>query len=290
MEDNPQASILIVDDRAANRSALEAVLEPLGHRLVQARSGDEALKHLLSEDFALILMDVSMPGLDGFQTVALIKQRPATASVPIMFMSAIARELHFIEQGFLYGAVDYITKPFDPAILARQGVGAGDAASAGRAPAQAARAALAQPVRAAPPTVRARGGRARERAQGSVPGHDLPRAARAGEPDSGLGQPAARRHARRRQRARGARDHRSQRRDPGAARRRSGRRVAHDARQAASRARADQPRCAGAAGGAGGAARRRPQGGDARGDHPAGRGSRPPSATASASYRCSATC
>src|SRR3954453_16309097 len=105
MEDNAQPSILIVDDRPANLLALEAVLEPLGHRLVRARSGDEALKYLMKEDFALILMDVSMPELDGFQTVALIKQPPATANVPVLFMSAVARELHFIEQGFLYGAV-----------------------------------------------------------------------------------------------------------------------------------------------------------------------------------------
>ncbi len=105
MEGNAQtASILLVDDRPANLLALEAVLEPLGPRLVKARSGDEALKRLMQDDFALILMDVSMPGLDGFQTVALIKQRPATASVPVMFMSAVARELHFVEQGFLYGA------------------------------------------------------------------------------------------------------------------------------------------------------------------------------------------
>jgi signal transduction histidine kinase len=118
MEENPQpASILLVDDRPANLMALEAVLEPLGHRLVKARSGDEALKYLMKEDFALILMDVSMPGLDGFQTVAMIKQRPSTANVPVIFVSAVARELHYIEQGFLYSAIDYVTKPFDPTIL-----------------------------------------------------------------------------------------------------------------------------------------------------------------------------
>jgi len=118
MEENPQpASILLVDDRPANLLALEAVLEPLGHRLVEARSGDEALKHLMKQDFALILMDVSMPDLDGFQTVALIKQRRATANIPVLFISAVARDLHYIEQGFLYGAVDYITKPYDPVIL-----------------------------------------------------------------------------------------------------------------------------------------------------------------------------
>src|SRR3979411_2367558 len=70
-----QASILLVDDRPANILALEAVLKPLGHTLVPAYSGEEALRHLLETEFALILMDVQMPGLDGYQTVALIKQR-----------------------------------------------------------------------------------------------------------------------------------------------------------------------------------------------------------------------
>src|SRR3954451_2134046 len=99
------ASILLVDDQPANLLAREGVPEPLGHRLVTARSGDEALKYLMTDDFALILMDVSMPDLDGFQTVALIKQRPSTANVPVVFLSAIANELHFVEEGLRYGAV-----------------------------------------------------------------------------------------------------------------------------------------------------------------------------------------
>jgi signal transduction histidine kinase len=108
---------LLVDDQPANLLALEGVLAPLGHRLVRARSGDEALKYLMTDDFALILMDVSMPELDGFQTVALIKQRPATANVPVVFISALANELQLAEQGLRYGAVDYITKPFEPDVL-----------------------------------------------------------------------------------------------------------------------------------------------------------------------------
>src|SRR6266852_6147540 len=81
-----EASILLVDDRPAHLLALEAVLKPLGHRLVPAHSGEEALKHLLEEEFAVILMDVQMPGLDGYQTVALIKQRERCRQVPDLFL------------------------------------------------------------------------------------------------------------------------------------------------------------------------------------------------------------
>ena len=112
-----RASILLVDDIPANLLALEAVLEPLGHRLVRARSGDEALRHMMGEEFALVLMDVQMPEMDGFQTVALIKQRPKTLRIPIIFITAIAKEAKDISTGYEYGAVDYITKPFDAEIL-----------------------------------------------------------------------------------------------------------------------------------------------------------------------------
>ena len=112
-----RASILLVDDIPANLLALEGVLDPLGHRLVKARSGEEALRHLMYEDFALVLMDVQMPEMDGFQTVALIKQRPKTIRIPIIFITAIAKEARHISAGYEYGAVDYITKPFDAEIL-----------------------------------------------------------------------------------------------------------------------------------------------------------------------------
>src|SRR5881409_2705488 len=97
-----QASILLVDDNAANLLAMEGVLEPLGHRLVKARSGNEALKCLLQEEFALILMDVRMPDMDGFQTVALIKQRPRMVDIPVIFVSALARETEDIARGYQY--------------------------------------------------------------------------------------------------------------------------------------------------------------------------------------------
>ncbi len=112
-----QASILLVDDRPANLLALEAVLKPLGHRLVPAHSGEDALKHLLEEEFAVILMDVQMPGLDGYQTVALIKKRERCRQVPILFITAINKAPEHVMKGYTYGAVDYILKPVEPFVL-----------------------------------------------------------------------------------------------------------------------------------------------------------------------------
>jgi PAS domain S-box-containing protein len=117
MSDAPQVSILLVDDHPENVLALEAVLEPLGHRLVTATSGEQALRHLLREDFALILLDVQMPKLDGFETAELIKQRERTRDVPIIFLTAISKERGHVFRGYDTGAVDYVFKPFDPAIL-----------------------------------------------------------------------------------------------------------------------------------------------------------------------------
>ena len=111
------ASILLVDDRAANLLALEAILQPLGHRLVRAASGEEALKCLLAEDFALILLDVQMPGLDGFETAEIIKRRARTSHIPIIFITAISRDAQHVFKGYSSGAVDYLTKPFAPEIL-----------------------------------------------------------------------------------------------------------------------------------------------------------------------------
>jgi two-component system sensor histidine kinase/response regulator len=110
-------NILLVDDRPDNLVALEAVLEPLGHRLVRATSGEDALKHLLAEDFSVILLDVQMPGMDGFQTAKQIKQRERTRDVPIIFLTAISREPGHALRGYSTGAVDYIAKPFDPDAL-----------------------------------------------------------------------------------------------------------------------------------------------------------------------------
>ncbi len=107
----------MVDDHSSNLLALEAILEPLGQELVKATSGEEALKFLLQRDFAVILMDVQMPGLDGFQTAALIKQRERTRTIPIIFLTALSRDAAHIFKGYAHGAVDYLLKPFDPEIL-----------------------------------------------------------------------------------------------------------------------------------------------------------------------------
>ncbi len=110
-------SVLIVDDRPANLLALESILEPLGVHTVRAASGQEALKKLLQHDFALILLDVQMPIMDGFETATAIKAHPRTATIPIIFVTAINREATHIFKGYARGAVDYIMKPFDPDIL-----------------------------------------------------------------------------------------------------------------------------------------------------------------------------
>src|SRR3954452_22859462 len=112
-----QASILLVDDQEENLLALEAVLEPMGQRLVRVTSGEEALGALLREEFALILLDVQMPDMDGFQVATFIKQREKTQHIPIIFLTALSKELHHMFRGYSAGAVDYVVKPFDPMIL-----------------------------------------------------------------------------------------------------------------------------------------------------------------------------
>src|SRR4028118_1641405 len=110
-------NILLVDDRPENLLALEAILETLGQNLVRAHSGHEALKHLLRDDFAVILLDVQMPGIDGFETAALIKERDRTRHIPIIFVTAISKDERYVFQGYSAGAVDYFSKPFNPDIL-----------------------------------------------------------------------------------------------------------------------------------------------------------------------------
>jgi CheY-like chemotaxis protein len=117
MRISAKANLLLVDDREENLMALEAILGPLGQTLIKARSGREALKQLLVHDFALILMDVMMPGMDGFETATLIKEREKSRHIPIIFVTAISKEERHIFRGYTVGAVDYIAKPFDPDIL-----------------------------------------------------------------------------------------------------------------------------------------------------------------------------
>jgi PAS domain S-box-containing protein len=115
--DAPAARILMVDDHPPNLMALDAILDPLGQELLHAHSGEEALRQLLDTDFALILMDVQMPGLDGIQTAKMIKERPRNRHIPIIFLTAIHKDPAYIFRGYKEGAVDYLLKPFDPEIL-----------------------------------------------------------------------------------------------------------------------------------------------------------------------------
>jgi signal transduction histidine kinase len=108
--------ILVVDDTADKRVALEAILRDLEVEIVQATSGAEALRRLLREDFAVVLLDVRMPGMDGFETAALIRRRPRTAQVPIIFITAFGEETH-VARGYSLRAVDYLLTPVVPDVL-----------------------------------------------------------------------------------------------------------------------------------------------------------------------------
>ncbi|MED3838660.1 multi-sensor signal transduction histidine kinase [Niallia circulans] len=109
--------ILMVDDLQENLMALEAVLNSPRYHLVFAKSGEEALKCILKYDFAVILLDVQMPGLNGFETAKLIKERKKSRHIPIIFITAISQDIHHITQGYQAGAIDYIVKPFNPEAL-----------------------------------------------------------------------------------------------------------------------------------------------------------------------------
>jgi CheY-like chemotaxis protein len=112
-----QAKVLLVDDRTDNLLALEAILRGLNHELVWAHSGEMALKRLLTDTFAVVLLDVQMPSMDGFETAARIKRRERTRDIPIIFMTAGTGGPHQTMRGYATGAVDYLAKPFDPWVL-----------------------------------------------------------------------------------------------------------------------------------------------------------------------------
>jgi len=112
-----RARILLVDDREENLLALEAILSSLNQTLVRASSGEDALRALLKEEYALILLDVQMPGMDGFETAAQIKARSRTKDIPIIFLTAVDTDEHNAYRGYAAGGADYITKPFDPWVL-----------------------------------------------------------------------------------------------------------------------------------------------------------------------------
>jgi len=111
------ARVLAVDDRRENLVALAAILEGMPIELVSVTSGEDALKRLLSEDYAVILLDAHMPGMDGFETAGHVKQRERTRHIPILFLTAADYDPHLAFRGYQAGAVDYITKPFDPWVL-----------------------------------------------------------------------------------------------------------------------------------------------------------------------------
>ncbi|MFE9864089.1 two-component system response regulator [Streptomyces sp. NPDC005506] len=110
------ASILIVDDMEENLVALEAVLGSLGH-VVRARSGEEALKAMLRQEFAVVLIDVLMPGMNGFETAANIKGLDQTKDVPIILLTGAAVDPNYAYRGYTVGAADFLIKPFDPWLL-----------------------------------------------------------------------------------------------------------------------------------------------------------------------------
>jgi PAS domain S-box-containing protein len=116
-EDDIPTNVLLVDDQPQNLIALEAILEPLGQTLVKATSGAEALKQVLRNEFACILMDVQMPEMDGFETAELIKARDKSRNIPIIFVTAISKEEEYVFRGYNVGAVDYIFKPINADIL-----------------------------------------------------------------------------------------------------------------------------------------------------------------------------
>jgi PAS domain S-box-containing protein len=112
-----RVNILLVDDQPNNLLALESILGDMGENLVTADSGRAALKHLLQKDFAVILLDVMMPDLDGFETATLIRQRDRSRGTPIIFLTALSRSETNVFRGYELGAVDYLFKPFHPEIL-----------------------------------------------------------------------------------------------------------------------------------------------------------------------------
>jgi signal transduction histidine kinase/DNA-binding response OmpR family regulator len=117
MEPEPKVNVLLVDDEPSNLLALEAILTTEGLNLVRAASGEQALMRVLDEDYAIILMDVQMPGLDGFETAELIRQRARSRHTPILFLTAFQSTDTQVERGYALGAVDFLFKPIVPAVL-----------------------------------------------------------------------------------------------------------------------------------------------------------------------------
>lgn len=112
-----EQSILLVDDHAENIVALEAILEDMDCTLLKATSGNQALSVLLKHDVALVLLDVQMPDMDGFEVAELMRKNARTRTVPIIFVTAISKEARYVQRGYNVGAIDYMFKPLNPEIL-----------------------------------------------------------------------------------------------------------------------------------------------------------------------------
>ena len=117
MNDIEKSNILLVDDRPENLVALEGILESPDLNIVKASSGNEALGLVLDHDFALVLLDVQMPDMDGFEAAEVMRSREKTRHIPIIFVTAISKDQKHIFKGYETGAVDYLFKPLDPFIL-----------------------------------------------------------------------------------------------------------------------------------------------------------------------------
>jgi len=115
-DEEQRPRVLLVDDDERNLLAVQSILEDLGE-VVPARSGEEALRHLLKGEFAVILLDVYMPGMDGYETAQIIRGREQTKGIPILFLSAVNKETEHLIRGYSMGAVDYVFKPVEPVVL-----------------------------------------------------------------------------------------------------------------------------------------------------------------------------
>src|SRR3954454_14423957 len=116
MTEAERPRVLLVDDDERNLLAVQSILEDLGD-VVTARSGEEALRHLLKGEFAVILLDVYMPGMDGYEAAQIIRSRDQTKGIPIVFLSAVNKEAEHLLRGYSMGAVDYVFKPVDAIVL-----------------------------------------------------------------------------------------------------------------------------------------------------------------------------
>lgn len=116
-EEQRGINLLLVDDRPDGLIAMEAVLQDPHYTLFKASSGPESLSLAFDNDFAAIILDVQMPGMDGFETAHLLRRRSRSAHTPIIFVTAISKEIQYVQKGYAAGGVDYLTKPFDPDIL-----------------------------------------------------------------------------------------------------------------------------------------------------------------------------